>query len=168
MISSGVELDLTTKPISNLTLQGSAVYNDAFYDGTFTVATIPARLTINDKTPLGGASKWTGAASVSYAVRLPGGDLGLLFYLNGRYVSSYRNGPPVAQNPLPASTTPGYGLLDGRTLANVNKDWSLELWGEKLLDLYVVTGVFNPPFETNVAGVVNDPRTYGVTVRAKF
>jgi iron complex outermembrane receptor protein len=169
VISQGVELDLTTKPISNLTLQGSAVYNDAFYDGTFTVSTTPTLQTINDKTKLGGASKWTGAASASYLVPLPGGNLGLLFYIDGRYVSSYRNGPPVAQNPLSSSTTPGFGLLNGRVaLGNLNKDWSLELWGENLLDKYVVTGVFNPPFETNVAGIVNEPRTYGVTVRAKF
>jgi outer membrane receptor protein involved in Fe transport len=166
VISKGAEIDLTTHPFESLTLSGNAIYNEAYYDGAFTLS--PTAGTIPDGLRLGGTSKYTGNLSATYDLPLAGTNLGLQFYLNGRYVSRYRIGAVVGS--LQTDTQPGFGLLSGRISLGERGDrtWSVELWGENLLDKYYLLGEFNPPFEANVAGIIGDPRTYGVTVRAKF
>ena len=114
----------------------------------------------------------------------PIGNSGLsgLFYVDGRYSSHYNTGsdlfPQKAQEP--------YTLINGRIgIRGPEERWAVELWAQNLFNKNYEQVAFNSPFQEGSVGApftdpnfpggrqifssfLAEPRTYGLTVRARF
>ncbi|MCR6644292.1 MAG: TonB-dependent receptor [Terricaulis sp.] len=177
--SSGAEIDLTWRtPLTGLTLAASAAYVDAVYGGdtgwvadsynpyqrTFVLARLPgARLT--------NAPEWTVTGSSTYEYPLGDAWLGLA-YLDFRYTGEQITGSDLN----PAKTQPEYWLVNARLgISRQDERWGLELWARNLLDEAYHQVAFDLPLQSgnanpglrNYGAFLGDPRTYGVTLRAR-
>ncbi len=75
----------------------------------------------------------------------------------------------------PASAEqPAYTLVNARLgLGSPDQCWSLELWARNLFDEDYAQIMFDVPLQQGTAGstqgaFLGDPRTYGVTLRARY
>ena len=65
-------------------------------------------------------------------------------------------------------------LVNGRIgLGDINEHWSLELWGRNIFDQEYAQIMFDVPLQLGTAGptqgaFLGDPRTWGVTLRARY
>lgn len=163
-ISQGVEIDILARLTDNLTIQGGVNYTDAYNDSTVAFAPSPAD-TIFEGTPLVQAPEWSVTGAITYEMPI-NDSLLARFYLDGRYDTEYQT-QALGRNPI--SDQDDVLILNGRIgLGSPNQHWSVEFWGRNLTD-EVVWGGFNLPLQTGSIGAfVNEPRTYGVTVRARY
>lgn len=164
-VSQGVEIDFLSRLTENLTIQGGVNYTDAYNDSTVAfVANSPAD-TIVEGTPLVQAPEWSITGAVTY--ELPISDfLMARFYLDARYDTDYRT-QALGRNPI--SDQPETLTMNGRIgLGNPGQNWSVEFWGRNLTDEFIAGG-FNAPLQSGTIGAfTNEPRTYGVTLRARY
>jgi iron complex outermembrane recepter protein len=158
----GADFDLTTLPLTGLTLGVAGTYVQSRVDGNF-IGTTALGATAN----FGGASfpntpKWETAASAEYDWPLHDN---LKAFVSGRY--TYRSGTygDFIANPL--LRIPSYGLLDAA--AGVRTDdgkWSIQLWGHNITDRYYwASQVANTESIVRYAGM---PVTYGVTASYRY
>ncbi|MGE0046382.1 MAG: TonB-dependent receptor [Hyphomonadaceae bacterium] len=173
-ISRGIELELLTRPTENLTLQAGLNYTDAYNDSTVNfledslVAQTPAAQaanTILEGTPLVNVPEWTATAAITYELPITD-DLGMLFYVDARYDSEY---PTQALGRDPISDMDSTVVFNARVgIGHPDGDWRLELWGRNLSD-ELIYGGFNAPLQSGTIGAfTNEPRTWGVTLRARY
>ena len=161
LISRGVEVDVLTRPTDNLTFQGGVVWNDAYYSQN---AVFPTE-TIVDGTPLAGAPEWSVTGAITYELPITD-NFGVRFYVDGRWNSEYRL-QTLARNP--ATDQESFALFNGRvTLGDPDGRWAVDVWGRNLTDEYYNVGAFTVPEQTNLAAFPNEPRTWGVTLRARY
>lgn len=175
-ISQGVELELATRPIDNLTLTGGVTWTDAFYDSTvaFVNPDPSGQDTVFAGDPFSFAPEWVVTGSVTYEMPL-GGDLRALFYLDGRWNDGYRT-QTLNRDPLGRTDNGEFAIFNGRIGIGPNSErWSIELWGRNLTDEYYHVGAFVPPLQSNPNPLLstyvvypNEPATYGVTLRARY
>ena len=184
----GVEVDFSARPTDQLSVYASGAFTDAKYV-RFQNAPCPPELsggTATTGTPaaggkpglspivcdisgqwLPGVSRWAGSHGGEY--RLPGklfaadGD----FYLG--YDGSYRS--RYSSNPSRSAYTDieGYYLANLRAGFRVNAKWDLFGWVRNVFDkdYYEVLAVQSGSTGL-VVGQPADPRTYGVTLKARF
>jgi iron complex outermembrane receptor protein len=96
-----------------------------------------------------------------------------LGYIDFRYVTDQITGSDLN----PAKTQPEFWLVNARLgLGDVNEHWSVELWARNLLDetyqqiafdVPLQSGNANPRFR-NYGAFLGDPRTFGLTLRARY
>jgi outer membrane receptor protein involved in Fe transport len=68
----------------------------------------------------------------------------------------------------PLITQEGYNLLNGSIgLASQDGSWEVQIWGRNLADEEYLQGGFNSTLPGNINGYPGDPRTWGVTLRAR-
>ena len=161
LISRGVEVDVLTRPMDNLTFQGGVVWNDAYYSQN---AVFPTE-TIVDGTPLAGAPEWSVTGAVTYELPITD-NFGVRFYVDGRWNSEYR-----LQTLARAAATDqeSFALFNGRiSLGDPDGRWAVDVWGRNLTDEYYNVGAFVVPEQNNVVVYPNEPRTWGVTLRARY
>lgn len=176
--SEGAELDLIWRtPMEGLSFQGGLAYTEATYGpdngwvaananpitGEQTLARLPnANLT--------NAPEWTATGSVTYERPIFNGSLLGLAYLDARLVGEQNTGSDLR----PSKLMPEYALVNGRIgIGDINERWSLELWGRNILDEDYAQIMFDVPLQQGTAGpaqgaFLGDPRTYGVTLRARY
>ncbi|MEQ1817663.1 MAG: TonB-dependent receptor [Terricaulis sp.] len=174
---NGAEMDFIWRtPIEGLSLQGGAAYNDATYGpntgwvqananpitGEQTLARLP-------NSQLTNSPEWTATTSVTYERPIFGGLNGL-FYLDARYVDDQSTGSDLR----PSKLQPAYTLFNGRIgISSQDDRWSLEFWGRNLTDEEYGQVMFDVPLQLGTLGptqgaFLGDPRTYGVTLRARY
>lgn len=123
------------------------------------------------------APKFASIAGLTYDGPLGGSDWGLLANVNLQYSDSYRASQrPVDTNgaPIPTDIQENYVKINARLgFSTPNGRYTFEVWGLNLTN--EITKVLAGPVPgRGVAGdrattaFVEEPRTYGVTVRAKF
>jgi outer membrane receptor protein involved in Fe transport len=120
----------------------------------------------------------------AFAWTPPIGDSGLsgLFYIDGRYSSHYNTGSDL----FPQKGQEPYTVLNGRIgIRGPDERWAVELWAQNLLNKDYTQVAFNSPFQEGATGApftdpnfpggrqifsafLAEPRTYGLTVRARF
>jgi outer membrane receptor protein involved in Fe transport len=168
VVSQGAELEVSARPTDQLTLSGGVVYTDAHYDSTVVFNTLdPVPNTVQSGTPLSFAPEWVATGAVSYEVPL-GGDLGALFYLDGRWNSEYRT-QTLARHPSGITDNQAFAVFNGRIAVGPQDErWSVEFWGQNLTDEYYFVGAFAPPLQNSLVVFPNEGRTYGVTLRARY
>ena len=163
VISRGADIDFTWRtPAEGLTLSGGVTYAETvaspFTPGPGVSPRLPdSRIVL--------APLWTPTLTANWA--RPFGD-GMLLRatLNARYSSSYNAGSDL--NPL--KTQKGFPLLNGRlAMGPADEAWSVELWGQNLLDELYAQSIFDAPNQAGTLGIFPGlPRTVGATVRARF
>jgi iron complex outermembrane receptor protein len=180
----GTELDINLKLNKNLSFYAAATYNDGKYI-KFTNAPLPLEETghtiVNDQ----GQTVQQAFKDVSGG-RLPGiskisGSLGGEFLSNSiqffgqeskfflGFDSFYRSEFSSSPSPSKYLNIDGYFLLNGRLGVRAATGLSVFVWGRNLLDkdyyeqLLVAGGNAG-----HYAGVLGDPRMYGITMRYNF
>lgn len=167
-ISQGAELEISARPMDGLTINGGVVYTEAFYDSTVVFnAQNPIPNTITAGDPLSFAPELVVTGAVSYEMSL-GGDMRALFYVDGRWNSEYRT-QTLNRDPLGRTDNDAFAVYNGRIgIGPENERWSIELWGQNLLEEEYFIGSFSPPLQNSFVIYPNEPRTYGVTLRARY
>jgi outer membrane receptor protein involved in Fe transport len=176
--SEGAELDLIWRtPIEGLSINGGVAYTDATYGpddgwvlanrnpitGEQTLARLP-------NSQLTNAPQWTATTSFTYNRPLFNGALMGLAYVDARYVDDQSTGSDLR----PSKLQPSYTLFNARVgLGTPDERWSLELWARNLTDEEYVQVAFDAPLQQGTAGptqgaFLGDPRTYGITLRARY
>lgn len=167
VVSQGLELEMVTKPAAGLTISGGVLLNDVYVDGTF-VFPRPGIPNIADGTKIPGNSETVLTGSVGYKGSLNGSNLGWTAYIDARYESGYST-QTLTSVRIPALDQGAYTVVNGRIgIGNPDGSWGVELWGRNLGDTYIANQNFGVPEQNNSASYVNEPRTYGVTLRADF
>ncbi|MBY0563079.1 MAG: TonB-dependent receptor [Hyphomonadaceae bacterium] len=176
VISQGVEMEFATRPTDELTLTFGALYSDVYYDSTVAFRANSPSDTVTAGDPLTLSPEWTVTGSVMY--ELPIGDSHkATFYGNGRYLSDYRL-QTLSRNPL--TDQEAFAIFDARIgFGSQNDSWGIDVWVRNLTDEYYSIGAFAVPEQSlftsstgQVEGVFaaypNEPRTVGVTLRARY
>jgi len=174
VVSRGVELDyIWSLPIDGLRTQGGVSYTDARYgddtdfilnnanpvNGQLTLFRLPgARLT--------NAPAWSFTHSFTYERPLLNEQLMGLAHVDVRYISSQFTGSDLD----PVSVQPGFVAVNARIGVNAFQDrLGVEVWARNLFDTDFHQIGFNVPLQSGArAAFLGDPRTFGVTVRARY
>lgn len=131
--------------------------------GELTLARLPDSQLTN-------SPEWTATTAITYERPLFHGAVNGLFYLDARYVDDQNTGSDLR----PSKLQPAYTLFNGRIgISSPNENWSLELWGRNLTDEEYGQIMFDVPLQLGSLGpaqgaFLGDPRTYGVTLRARY
>jgi iron complex outermembrane receptor protein len=167
----GAELDATIRTSQHFSLYGSVAYTDAKYV-SFTNAPVPLEETGGPSAfkdvsggALPGVSKWVSSVGGEFSSEESKalGQEGKYFIAFDTY---YRSSFSSSPSPSRYLNINGYALLNGRVGFKATKGLTFFAWGRNLLNKDYFEQLL--PASGNAghyAGVLGDPRTYGVTVR---
>lgn len=170
----GAELDGNIRFNKNLSAYGAVAYTDGKYV-SFTNAPVPLEETgapdafkdiSGGKLP--GISKWAGSLGgeiLSNPLKLVGQESKLFFGFDGYFRSSFSSSPSPSQY----LNVDGYTLLNGRFGFRSTSGLSAFVWARNLLNKDYFEQLL--PAAGNAghyAGVLGDPRTYGITLRYSY
>lgn len=172
---TGVEGDVTLRPLPGLTLSAQASYTKAIFTrfceviNTGTAPQVSDPFCVGTPSPtadragnsLPQAPRWSGGANIVYAVPL--GDTREL-KLSGTYAAETNSYYQPNNSPLVA--TAGWYRLDARAELNFARGLSVYAFGRNLTDKRYVTNGFY--YRGSGLVTLNDPRTYGVGMTARF
>ncbi|WP_276347229.1 TonB-dependent receptor [Daejeonella sp. JGW-45] len=171
----GFELDANLRANQNFTFYGAAAYTDAKYD-RFTNAPLPLEetgLTVNGVQvafkdisggQLPGISKWAGSAGGEFATPAKFFKKEAKFFsaLDAYYRSDFSSSP----SPSKYLNIEAYTLINGRIGYKATTGFSAYVWGRNLFNKDYFEQLL--PAGGNAghyAGVLGDPRTFGLTLR---
>jgi outer membrane receptor protein involved in Fe transport len=182
--SQGFELEAFTRPMRDVQLNGGLVMADTKYrdnlvgaDGrplTNALFQLPGRRISN-------APLWTATGSLAWTPPL-WGELRGLFYVDARYMSKFNTGSDLDIE----KTQKAFTVFNGRVGIHGPDDaWGIEFWGQNLFNRHFLQVAFDAPLQgsgttravqagftarsTQLYGAfLGEPRTFGVTLRAKL
>ncbi len=175
---NGLELDFSYRANSRFSFFGAGTYTNGKYI-KFTNAPLPleetgltvegVQVAFKDVSggSLPGISKWSGTLGGEYST--PAAFIGkpgrFFLALDGFYRSSFSS----SASPSTYLNVDGYALVNGRLGFRSNVGLSAFIWGRNLLDQdYYEQLLAAGGNAGHYAGVLGDPRTYGVTLRYNF
>lgn len=173
VVIQGVELDAFARPNQNLDLYANAAWTDAKYD-SFTNGPCPLEL-IGASTvacdlsgkKLPGVSPW--AASVGAEVHGKGGFLGQPGELYGGVDASYRSSYNSDASVSRYTQIDSYTILNLRAGFRAENGWEAFVWVKNALDENYLQFVSVQSGNSGlVIGNPGDPRTVGITLRARY
>lgn len=169
----GVEVDGNVRVNNNLSFYGALAYTDGKYV-SFKNAPVPLEETGGESAfkdisggALPGISKWAGSAGgeVSGAGKFLNEAGRFFLAVDTYYRSSFSSSP----SPSAYLNIDGYTLINGRLGFRASNGVSILVWGRNLLNKDYFEQLL--PAAGNAghyAGVLGDPRTYGITLRYSF
>ncbi len=170
----GVELDGNLRVNKNFSFYGAVAYTDGEYV-SFTNAPVPLEETGGPSafkdisgSELPGISKWAGSLGgeiLSNSIKFLGQESKFFFSFDGYYRSDFSSSP----SPSAYLNIDAYALLNARAGIRSAEGLSLFVWGRNLADKDYFEQLL--PAAGNAghyAGVLGDPRTYGVTLRYNY
>lgn len=174
----GLELDATFRADKNFSFYGAAAYTDAKYD-RFVNAPLPleetgktvggVQVAFKDISggQLPGISKWAGSLGGEFATdtKFFNRDAKFFAALDSYYRSTFSSSP----SPSAYLNIDGYTIINGRIGYKATSGLSAYVWGRNLFNKDYFEQLL--PAGGNAghyAGVLGDPRTYGVTLRYAF
>ncbi|HJT75317.1 MAG TPA: TonB-dependent receptor, partial [Chitinophaga sp.] len=170
----GVELDASVKIREFLSLYGALAYTDGKYV-SFKNAPVPLEETgapsaFKDISggELPGISKWAGSLG-GEIISNPGVVLGQNARFFFAFDTYYRSSFSSSSSPSKYLNIDGYALLNARAGFRALNGLSVFVWGRNLLDKDYFEQLL--PAAGNAghyAGVIGDPRTYGITLRYSY
>lgn len=174
----GVELDANIKVNKHFNFYGAVAYTEGKYI-TFTNAPLPleetgktidgVQVAFQDISggDLPGLSKWAGSLGGEFAAQ------GNFLRQSGKFFIAfdtyYRSEFSSSPSPSAYLNIDGYALLNARAGFRVSSGTSISLWARNLLDKDYFEQLL--PAGGNAghyAGVLGDPRTFGVTIKQSF
>jgi len=173
VVTQGIELDGSVRPLAGLTLDYAVTYLDAEYDEFTQGACYFGRTPTNaaERTcdlsgeTLPNAPDWRTNLGVQYEHALAAGT-GFI-RTDWTYVSAQNADTGLD----PRAEQDAYNLLSAR-LGWRNGRYSVSLWGENLTDETVITAAGQQTVFGGIDGgmqfFLNEPRTYGVTMDVRF
>ncbi len=173
VVIQGVELDAFARPNQNLDLYANAAWTDAKYDA-FTNGPCPLEL-IGSTTvacdlsgkKLPGVSPW--AASVGAELHGKGGFLGLPGEFYGGADASYRSTYNSDASVSRYTQIDSYAILNLRAGFRAENGWEAFVWVKNALDEDYLQFVSVQSGNSGlVIGNPGDPRTVGITLRARY
>lgn len=168
----GVEVEGNVR-LTHFTFNGSIAYTDGKYV-SFTNAPVPLEevggaQAFKDVSggELPGISKWTGSFGAEATTK------GVFFGLKGNYFVAadiyFRSKFSSSPSPSQYLNIDGYSLLNGRVGFRASNGISIYVWGRNLANTdYYEQLLAAPGSAGQYAGILGDPRTYGVTLRYSF
>ncbi len=181
--SKGVDADfLWFTPLRGLTIQSGLTYAKTEY-GDQSIPNDPNNaLSLLPGSQVSFAPEWSGSASISYSHPV-GSTLKAKYNIGAKYVSDYNTGSDL----FPLKHQDAYTVVNARIgIGDADDKWTAELWAQNLFDEEYYQVVFNgplqgssglsatsPTYSASKDSITYDaflgaPRTYGVTLRAKF
>ncbi|HEX8225072.1 MAG TPA: TonB-dependent receptor [Allosphingosinicella sp.] len=185
----GIEVEVFTRPLANVTVNVGGTLADTRYRkdlvGAEGRALSPALFQLPGRR-VSNSSRFVATSSVGWTPPIGNSGLRGLIYLDARHQSSFNTGSDLDIEKIDN----GYTVFNGRVgLRGPNNSWALELWGQNLLNANYKQVAFDGPLQgscttlgaqagfcspvanrsTQLFGAfLAEPRTYGLTLRAKF
>lgn len=160
--SRGVDLDLLWRtPMDGLDLNVGVTYAETQFGSDIPV-TLSQRLS---DARLAYAPLWSVSWGGSYEGAI-GGGLILRASLSGKFTSEYNTGSNLDPRKIQDSMT----IWNGRIgISTEDERWAIEAWAQNLTDVEYYQVVVDQPLQSGTyAAFLGNPRTAGVTLRAKF
>jgi iron complex outermembrane recepter protein len=170
--STGFEVEGQFLATPDLVLNGAVTYTDAKYpdgcDGGTPNPTI-SRLCGNSLT---NASDWVALFGGQYSRDLTEAGHRGFVSASARYESDRRTSTQAVLadgSPNPFDVQDAHTKVDLRAgISSPDERWTLELWGKNITDEITRSVTFNIPLNVGARGAfIQDPATYGVTLRFK-
>lgn len=178
--STGAELELFGKLSDNISANVSATYANSRYPGNCADGVAAAALASTQRlcgSTLTNAPKFAGVAGLTYEGQINDAGWGLLVNGNINYSDRRRTSTiPLDTNnlPIPLDYQDAYFKMNARIgLTTPDERYTFELWGTNLNNEITRGVTANTPLRGGAGtrsriGFVEEPRMYGLTVRAKF
>jgi outer membrane receptor protein involved in Fe transport len=184
VVSQGVEIETFSRPMPHLGINLGATIADTKYRDNLVGANGKALTNALFQLPgrrISNSSLYTVTGSLSWTPPI-GGGLSALFYVDGRYQSSFNTGSDLDLEKVQKP----YFVMNARIGIRGRDDhWSLELWAQNLLNEKYLQVAFDAPLQGSgtsralTAGFITrstqldgaflaEPRTYGLTGRFRF
>lgn len=178
--STGAELELFGKLSDNISANVSATYANSRYPSDCADGVVAAALASTQRlcgSTLTNAPKFAGVVGVTYEGQINDAGWGLLVNGNVNYSDRRRTSTiPLDTNnlPIPLDYQDAYFKVNARIgLTTPDERYTFELWGTNLNNEITRGVTTNTPLRGGAGtrsriGFVEEPRMYGLTVRAKF
>lgn len=183
--SKGVEIETQARPTGPLTLNLGYTYASTKYDEDLTGLNgraLPAALSQLPGQQISNAPKHVLTGGAGLEIPVPKREMTVLLYADYRYQSEINTGSDLDSEKI----QPGYATVNGRIgFYGPERRWGVEFWGQNLFDVTAKQVAFDAPIQgSNSRGLVeqgaatsstqlfgaflNEPRTFGVTLKGKF
>ena len=171
VVSQGLDTDFVYFPIHDMSLQGGLTIADTRFQNKDLAALRVAGYQGSGGSRLPLAPLYSASFSATYTHDLFG-DFRARGNVGVKFSSAYNTGSDLD----PGKRQGDYALVNARmSFFPRGERWSVEFWAENLFNKDYRQVVFDAPFQnapTNATGVLDaflgQPRTYGVTLRAKL
>jgi iron complex outermembrane receptor protein len=160
--TTGIEVDALWLPIDSLRLTFSGTWLDPVYDSFVGAEGVDGPTDLSGTTPPGIHEFSMNTSATWYF------DIGSLqAFLRGEYV--YQDEVPVIENVPPEVASREVSEFNASLGIGFSNGMELMLWGRNLTDDQYITTAFPGVAQPGTySGYPNQPRTYGVTLRARF
>ena len=191
--SRGIEVETFFRPLRDVNGALGVTYADTRFRHNLISANgnaIPPVLYQLPGRRLSLAPKFVATASLGWTPAIGSGGMHALFYVDGRYSSSYNTGSDLDIE----KTQKGFGVVNGRVgIRGPNENWALELWAQNVFNKTYKQIAFDSPLQGSCSqrganagfcsatpgpgqfvstqlfsAFLADPRTVGVTARVKW
>lgn len=194
--SQGIELEAMVAPMRDLRINLGLTYAQTKYRknlvGTDEGAPLNPALRMLPGDNISNAPKIVATGALAWTPRIGNSGLSGLFYVDARVTGGYNTGSDL----FPQKEQDGYTVVNGRVgVRGPDDSWSLELWAQNLFDKNYSQVAFNTPFQQGgsttppfapgftfapfidpafpggrqlFSQFLAEPRTYGLTLRAKW
>lgn len=162
--TKGVEIEIIAAPTEWLTLNAALGYLDAHYTNFMTFSPVAGAVVDLKGADLQNAPEWT--ANLGFVLNfMLGNAFGMT--INGQYKYVAKKFNTSLFNTARSEIQPTHIVDLNIDFGPPEGQWTLGLWARNLFDERYIDSVFDAP---GVLGLVNyqDPRTYGVSVKANF
>ena len=184
--SQGIEIEASARVARDLRLNAGVTFSSTKYRnnlvGTDEGAPLNQALRELPGNYVSNAPRTVVTGSVGWTPPIGGSGLSGLFYVDARYSGRYNTGSDL----FPQKGQESYSVVNARVGVRGPDDrWAVELWAQNLLNKDYAQVAFNAPFQEGAVGApftdpnypggrqifaafLAEPRTYGLTLRAKF
>ena len=187
--STGLEAEMFTHPVRDVTFNLGATYVVTKYArnlvGAFGRPLSNALFQLPNRN-LSNSNEFTGTVSMGWTPAIGDSGLRALFYVDARHMSTFNTGSDLDLEKVQE----GFNTVNGRVGLRGPRDmWSIELWGQNLFKKNYYQVGFDSPLQGSgtyrgteqglargfynssnqlYSAFLGEPRTYGLTLRAKF
>ncbi|WP_146740146.1 TonB-dependent receptor [Hyphomonas adhaerens] len=174
VVSKGVEIEVQTQLTDNLSANGALTYTDAYYPNDCAPGGFDPSNPVNRLCgfKLTNAPEWVGLIGLTWESAL---DNGMPYFLTGtvRSESERRTSTQAVDDTgarLADDIQDANSKLNLRAgISTADDRWTFEIWGNNVTDEQTKNVTFNMPLRGTARGVfIQDPATYGVTLRTRF